>query len=502
MNKELYIYIMPIKPFSKTNEISESASGRRYQERRIAETIKNGFFKVDRRWMVEYWNKAAEKLSGIRARGIVGKNLWEVLSEIVPLSFYKSYHHALLQDIPGHFEIYWAEKGARFDVITYLAEDTLSVSFKCSDQRSQPEQQVNTKQKLRALNELYRFVTEITNDCLWEWDLQTREIFWIDGGHKRVFGYPIENALIPQNFWEDHLHPDDRARVLKGLERAIKEGAGRIWEDEYRFAKINGEYAYVHDRGHIVYEGNGNAVRMIGATQDITARKSIETRLLETERQLVWKSLTSQKEITAAVLMAQEKERANIGRELHDNLNQILGAAKLYIELAKTDEENRQMCLDKSTGYIVQVIEEIRRISKTLAAPAMKLMGLIDSIQIMVDDLILVNPLKIGFHPEGFSNEELHERLQLDIFRMVQEQLNNILRHAEATEVTIRLTRQGNEIILLITDNGKGCDMLKEMNGMGMINIKTRAELYHGRVTIVSTPGNGYSLKAELSIIV
>ena len=66
------------------------------------------------------------------------------------------------------------------------------------------------EQQLKVLNELYRFVTEVTNDCLWEWDLQNKEMFWIDGGHKRVFGYPIENTLIPQSFWEELLHPDDK----------------------------------------------------------------------------------------------------------------------------------------------------------------------------------------------------------------------------------------------------------------------------------------------------
>ncbi len=496
-----FIVKMTIKPLPKTNGLPEAVSHIRYQEKFIAETVRNGFFKVDGRWAVKYWNRAAEKLLGIRARDIVGKNIWELFSELMPFSFYKSYRNAFLHDIPSHFELYWAEKGVRFDVITYLAEDILSVSFKCIGKPPQTEQQVYSKERLRAFNELYRFVTEITNDCLWEWDLHSREIFWIDGGHKRIFGYPIENALIPQSFWEEHLHPDDRARVLTGLERTIKQGPGRLWEDEYRFSKTNGDYAYVYDRGHIVYDRNGHATRMIGATQDITARKSTEARLLEMERKLVRESLASQKAITAAVLTAQENERANIGRELHDNLNQILGAAKLYIELAKTDEENRQMCLDKSTGFIVQVIEEIRRISKKLAGPVNRLMGLVESIQIMMDDLAPVNPIDIRLHTEGFCNDELNEKLQLDIFRIVQEQLNNILRHADATQVIIRLTRQANEMVLLISDNGKGCDLPNEIKGMGMINIKTRAELHHGKVGMVSSPGAGYALKVELSII-
>jgi PAS domain S-box-containing protein len=349
------------------------------------------------------------------------------------------------------------------------------------------------------MNELYQFVTEVTNDCLWEWNLQTRELFWIDGGHKRVFGYQIVNALIPQSFWEMHLHPDDKMRILNRLTKILSEGADSIWEDEYRFQRADGSYAYVHDRAHIIYDVDEVACRMIGATQDITVRKSAEIKLLESEKKLAHERLTRQKKMTHAVLAAQENERSEIGKELHDNLNQVLGAAKLYIEMAKTDDENREMCLEKSSGFIMNVIEEIRRISKTLSTPGM-VMGLFDSIKSLLDDLTKVHALKIEFQQTGLDEEKLDEKLQLTIFRIVQEQVNNILKHAKATCATIKLTRPGNDIILLISDNGNGCNILEDKKGTGIINIKSRAEFYRGRVTIVSKPGEGYELKVVMPI--
>jgi len=598
-----------------TNGVSKTFKINCYPDKPITEIIVNGFFTVDHQWNVKYWNEGAEKLLGVRSKDIVGKNLWEEFVGSIPLDFYAFYHKAFLNDIPVHFEEYWGEMGAWFDVITYHCDGHLSISFKSSNPSSNLESPVL---KLKTLTELYRFVTEVTNDCLWEWDLQRKQLFWIDGGHKRVFGYPIENALIPQSFWESRLHPDDKERILTSLNNVLSTGSACIWEDEYRFKKVGGDYAYVHDRGHIIYDDDKQASRMIGATQDITSRKLTEIKLLESEQKLsliarqmenaiiitdadekiTWvnsaftliteykpeevigrkpedflqgketdpamveyirqrvkvkqpydceiinysksgrkywihiqgqplldengayeryfaiqtditervllenklvdERLSRQQEITDAVLTAQENERSDIGKELHDNLNQILGATKLYIEMAKTDEELREMCLDKSSGYIKDVIEEIRKISKTMATPGLHAIGLFDCIKILLDDLIIIHPIKIKFHRNGINDNELNEKLQLNIFRIVQEQLNNIIKHANASTVSIDLRRHGNDIELFISDNGQGCTVSERGKGVGIRNIMSRAELYHGKAEIKSKPGEGFHLKVML----
>ena len=480
---------MAVKLLSPTNGASKIG----YLGKPITEIITNGFFTVDQHWTVTYWNKAAETLLRVPAAEIIGKNIWKEFAGAIPVEFYEVYHNAIIEDIPAHFEEYWGKMGTWFEVATYHCDNTLSVSFKS---RNPPVNAKQPEQQLQTLTELYRFVTEVTNDCLWEWDLRIREIFWIDSGHKRVFGYPIENALIPQSFWENHLHPDDKVRIIGRLNKILSAASASEWEDEYRFQKADGSYADVHDRAHIIYDADKVASRMIGATQDITARKSAEFKLLESERKLMLERFTRQKEMTHAVQAAQENERSKIGNEMHDNLNQILGAAKLYIELSKTDDENREMCLDKSCGFIVNVINEIRRISKTLSTPGM-VMGLVDSIRILIDDLITIDAIKIEFEVD-IHEEDLDERLQLTIFRIVQEQLNNISKHAKATQASINLTSQGNEIVLLISDNGKVHDVTEGPGDVGIINIRSRAESYHGSVTNVSKRGKGCELKVVL----
>jgi PAS domain S-box-containing protein len=478
----------------------------------IAEIIGNGFFIVDRHWTVSSWSHMAEELVGISAADMLGKNLWKQLMNAIPKAFYTAYCQALLQDIPVHFTIYWPKKKNWFEVTTCYFDDSLSVCFKAGQNPENPVNPTNPETpetpadpepspgQQKSLNDMYRLITEVTTDCLWEWDFLAEQILWIDGGHKRVFGYEIQDALIPQRFWEARLHPDDKVRILTSIHGFFRQGIADDWEQEYRFQKFNGEYAHVHDRGRIVYHRDKRTSRMIGATQDITARKSAESQLRRSERNAARQQVKNQKEIVAAVLLAQEKERANIGKELHDNLNQILGAAKLYIEMAKTDEENRQMLLQRSAGYIVTVIEEIRDISKNLVGPRSNMMGLAESIKMLVEDVMRINPIHIQFREEGIHPAELNETLHLNIFRIVQEQLNNILKHANASQAEIHLAKRDNVVELVIADNGRGCNVAMNSEGVGIINIRSRAELYHGTVSILSRPGEGYVLKVGFPI--
>jgi signal transduction histidine kinase len=158
------------------------------------------------------------------------------------------------------------------------------------------------------------------------------------------------------------------------------------------------------------------------------------------------------------------------------------------------------MCLNKSSGYLMIVIEAIRKISKALTIPDKRLMGLSESINILLDDLIAIQPLKIEFNENGIDENRLSEKVRLDILRIVQEQLNNILKHAKASFATTNLSQQTSQIVLQIVDDGDGCEILQEDKGVGMMNIKSRAESHNGKVTIASIPGKGFELKVELPL--
>jgi PAS domain S-box-containing protein len=483
---------MDIQLLAKQNGTRAHLSKSVYRGKPVINTLTNGYFILDHKWTVRHWNKAAEKLLGVTEDDIIGKNLWRYFANTIPVEFYAVYNKAFIKDIPKHFQEYWAEMEAWFDVTTWCEENLLCVSFKKIPEFAF-ENVDSTRERLKTITELYKFVTEITNDCLWEWDLNTNEIFWIDGGHKRVFGYPIENTLVPVSFWEKCIHPDDRGRVLAKLKKAIRVGDECIWGDEYRFRNADGEYSHVCDRGHIIYDDNNFATRIIGATQDISKR-------IVLENQLASQKIEQQKEITSAVITALENERTSIGLQLYDNMAQLLATTKLCLQMVKKYEVNREANIDKSLGYVEDLIKATRRISKTLIIPPSHIISLSDNIKILIADIVAVNPIEIKFHETRMSEQVLPDEWQINIFRIIQEQMNNIMRHSNATQASISVSRGDNEILLLIKDNGKGYDVSSEKKGVGIMNIKARMALFNGSLTIKTEPGSGYELRAAFPL--
>jgi signal transduction histidine kinase len=256
---------------------------------------------------------------------------------------------------------------------------------------------------------------------------------------------------------------------------------------EYRFKRESGEYAHIYDRGYILRNKEGNAYRMIGAAQDVTEKKRLEEELL-----------TQQKAITQATINTQEKERTEISKELHDNVNQVLTTTKLYLDLAVANPELKDELIAKSSKNIINVITEIRKLSQSLMIPSLEELGLLDSIEDLVESINTTKKIHAVFVHEKIDETILNENQKLTLFRITQEALNNIIRHANATRTTIELSNNKKRVQLTIKDNGKGFDSFSTKKGAGLNNIRNRVYLLSGQLTINTHPGKGCTLVVEL----
>ena len=350
------------------------------------------------------------------------------------------------------------------------------------------------EEKIKASNERYLLATMATNDAIWDVDMDAKVIYWAEGFHT-LFGYQAGSFKESERTWENAVHPQDLEKVETSIQSFIASKSHKIWQEEYRFKRADGRFVLVVDRGFLIFDQMGRVTRMVGSMQDITEKRELENRLIKQE-------VNRHKFVSQAVVDAQEKERSEIGKELHDNVNQILSTAKLYLEVARNHEEEREKLLGLSAQYISVAINEIRSISKSLVPTSIGDIGLIESIQDLMESVKLTKAIKIHFNYDKTVDQILTEQQKLMLYRIIQEQLNNVLKHAKAENFTIEMMYEDSKLQVIMTDDGIGFDpeLIKHKKGVGLFNINSRVELFHGKADIFSSPGAGCSIMIQIPI--
>jgi PAS domain S-box-containing protein len=277
--------------------------------------------------------------------------------------------------------------------------------------------------------------------------------------------------------------------VIKLVEERLKTGKAK---GELTFKRKDGSTFHGEVTSAIYQDASGHD-RCTMMIRDITERKRLQQQLLEEQNRY-------QLNVTKQVISAQEREREVIGRELHDNVNQVLTTVKLYLEMALTDKESRERLLPKSIQYVMDSINEIRKLSQDLSAPTLGTRSLVDSITALLEAVQSSSGLRIAFRHHTYQTSLPMEQ-KLALYRIIQEQLNNIIKHAKASKVLINIVQSAEGIILSIRDNGQGFDTTKQRNGIGINNIISRAQVFRGTVIIDSEIGKGCNLTVTLPSI-
>lgn len=347
-------------------------------------------------------------------------------------------------------------------------------------------EQKSAEKKLQLMNERFTYVVNASSDAIWDLDLQTNDIYRSDAFCK-ISGYSRDQIESTLEWWSDKIHPEDKLRVEQKIDQNMHEGKPN-WEDEYRFRHADGSYRFISDKGYTVYQ-NGIPVRQVGSMQDITERKKLEAQLLHEQVQ-------KQKLINQATIRAQEHERNMISAELHDNVNQLLISSRLFIGIAKNTPEQRDELLDKATNYLLMAVDEIRALSKRMNSKVVSIVGLKESIMEIANNMQQHRQIQVELDVDERLSKRLSSAHQLMIFRIVQEQTGNIVKHSQATETRISLHEEGGDVLLDISDNGVGFEYAQtgKVKGIGLINIFNRVDAYNGKVEVETAPGKGCTL--------
>ncbi len=348
-------------------------------------------------------------------------------------------------------------------------------------------EKIKKEEIVKKQTERLIYLNRITSEAIWEWDISTGQVFR-NQQMEVLTGYNQEETR-DLSWWFNRIHINDRERVQSSVAAAL-ENKKSTWEEEYHFECADGIFKIVHDRGFVLYE-NDKPVKMIGSLQDITEIKELRLQLMQ-------EKIMHQKEIAESIVIAQEKERLLLGNELHDNVNQILTTARLYLDMINLENSADKEIKDKTREFIMMAYDEIRKLSRELVSPQLKASSIIIGIQELVDDIEASGQFNIVFNHDPIIT--LSKSLKITLYRIVQEQLKNIIRYSKATEVTIELRSPNNQVILSVSDNGIGFDSKKINQGIGLSNIYERVKLYDGTVDLDTAPGKGCRITINIPL--
>jgi PAS domain S-box-containing protein len=344
------------------------------------------------------------------------------------------------------------------------------------------------EQALRDSQERLQLVARATNDAVWDWDLVTDDLWWGDGFPK-MFGYGPEEIEQSVESWSNRLHPDDRERVLTGIRAAIN-GGEVFWSDEYRFRRKDGDYAEIYDRGYVIHDINRRPVRMVGSMMEVSERKRTESRL---------------RNLAARLEAIREEERTRIAREIHDEVGQALTALKMDLAwLAKKIQARGTPVRRKLVGMegvIDATMDALHRILAELRPGVLDDLGLPAAIRWLGDEFKRRTEITCTVHMTG-GEPGLASGQATAVFRILQEALTNVARHAKARRVEIRLHVLPTAFELVVTDDGRGIttEELQATGTLGILGMRERAITWHGRVTVHGEPGRGTTVRVFMPV--
>lgn len=313
------------------------------------------------------------------------------------------------------------------------------------------------------------------------------------GNYKEVNSAFTNLLMYPESEMRDRpftffLHPDDITITQEQYQKAVLGFRNDVIEN--RFRSSDGNYHWVR-WSTIVQDKKGY---FYSSGQNISEEKRLKIALKKEQEE-------SKRKVTKAIIQTQETERSKISQELHDNVNQVLTSVKLLMEVCQDIPEETSGTLKRAIKLQQLAIDEIRTLSKKLSAPSLGNLKLSDSVKELINSCSIGSKLLIDYTFNGGEDFSVDQYIHLAVYRILQEHLTNVIKHSAATEVSVFLTIRDNTVEVKVLDNGIGFDTKAKASGIGVQNMKARAESTGGNFDLYSAPGEGTTLSVIVPML-
>jgi PAS domain S-box-containing protein len=511
----------------------------------IINNTKMAVFMMDDRQQCVFMNKAAEELTGYRFEETQGRPLHDVIHHKYPDG-----RHYPLEECPIDRAFPEDDQVEGEELFVHKQGHFYPVAFTASPIRNAAGQAIGTviearniaqeqarDAALRETEERYRLAARATNDAIWDWDLRQDQVLWNEALYE-VFGYRPEEVSSSGSWWIEHIHPDDRERIDRAI-HAVIDGDTSNWSGEYRFERVDGSYVSIFDRGTVIRDGNGQAVRMIGAMLDQTERLRAEMALRELNERLeqrVSEEISRRNEAEEALRQSQKMETLGqlTGGVAHD-FNNLLQIVTGNLEILQRNLPADQARLRRSAENAMRGAERAAVLTQRLLAFARrqpleprplsvnKLVGGMSELlhrtlgePVELETVLAPNIWAVEADPNQLENAIINLAVNArdampDGGKLTIETSNTHLDDAYAAQNTGVLP--GQYVVICISDTGTGMDeetlqrvfepffTTKDVGrgtGLGLSMVYGFVKQSGGHVKIYSEPGQGTTVKIYL----
>jgi PAS domain S-box-containing protein len=327
----------------------------------------------------------------------------------------------------------------------------------------------------------------LTHTGSWGWNVTTGDIYWSREQY-RIFGRDPQQGPPSLEEAFDLVHPDDCALVEGAFADILREGTEREWDS--RVIGSDGAIKYVRTTAHAM-TASGKLTELIGTTMDITERRHAEEERARLQRQ---------------VMSAHDEERRRISREIHDELGQQVSALVFKVSALKQDCANQPaLCaqLESIEDVLYQLDSSVDFLVWNVRPTALNDLGLAVALSNAIRHWAKHARTHAQLHTVGMEKHPLPADIEVALYRVVQEALNNIVKHADATNVHVFLERRADYVSLIVEDDGKGFDadeVLSHEKGVGLFGMRERATHVGGTFEVESHRGRGTTLVAQIPL--
>ena len=349
-----------------------------------------------------------------------------------------------------------------------------------TEQKRAQDSEIGTERALGESEKRLRLAQQVAQVGTFEWNIQTGANTWTPE-LEAMYGLAPGTFGGTQKAFEDLVHPEDRAGISDLVEVSMK--TGQPTSGEWRVVWPDGSVHWIAARWQVFPDESGKLSRVIGVNMDITERKQAEQALAEMTRKLI---------------EAQEKERARIGRELHDDINQRLALLSMEVEQLQANPFEIEPRVREIRNRIGEISMDVQALATDLHPSRLEYLGAVAGMKSWSKEFAERQGLEVDFTTEVRSPLPLE--IGVSLFRVLQEALQNTVKHSGGKRVEVQMREGTGALYLVVRDSGRGFDVeaATRGKGLGLTSMRERVRLVNGTITIDSKPDGGTAIEIRV----